>query len=162
MPNSGGTEVRSFPERSRRINWRNREISGGMNEIELWLRYRTVRYEKRNRFRDKFFKRIPPRSRVVHVDSCCLRMFNGFSLCAGASEDVEAEGVCPFTGRSAIETADDEPGEACLSDRGEPVASEAVSGGSCDIGGCSLALGLVIGMGALAEFRVAIADARAR
>lgn len=89
-------------------------------------------------------------------------MFNGFVLCAGASEEVEAEGVCPFTGRSAAEAADDEPGESCLSDRGEPVASEAVSGGNCDIGGCSLELGWVIGMGALAEFRTAIADARAR
>lgn len=98
-----------------------------------------MRYEKRKRFRDKFFKRIPPRSRVVHVDSCCFRTLGVLYLC----EEVEAEGVWPFIGRSTagvvgvvvvvvvivvvvgaadddtatdVETADDELGEVCLSD----------------------------------------------
>ena len=147
MPNSGGTEVSSLPDKSRRTRFRRRAIAGGMAVRLLWLRYRVVRYVNPKRLGARFLSRMPPISSVVHVDSVFLDAEGRGDGRTGAAVAERWSGA----GSSLPESPSDFEGEMTL-----PPFVGTFSGSD------NLALGFVIGMADLEEFRVAIADARAR
>ena len=93
---------------------------------------------------------MPPRSSVVHVDSG-LRDADGRG--AGAIGAAVEEGW-PFA-PSGEEVSSREGSEKRSSAWGVPFRRESGKGGG-------FALGFVMGIAALAEFRVAMAEARAR